>query len=88
MLSPRSRRLRRITQTEALIILAIMRKPHPVIVLLDISSTNSSFQAKHCLSFLAFAFAKCKISQFFPDAANEAGGAWHACMTSALRANI
>ena len=30
----RSRRLRRITQTEALIILAIMRKPNPIIVLL------------------------------------------------------
>ena len=32
----RSRRLRRITQTEALIILAIMRKPNPIIVLLCI----------------------------------------------------
>ena len=30
----RSRRLRPITQTEALIILAIMRKPNPIIVLL------------------------------------------------------
>ena len=32
----RSRRLRRITQTEALIIIAIMRKPNPIIVLLFI----------------------------------------------------
>ena len=32
----RSRRLRRITQTEALIIIAIMRKPNPIIVLLCI----------------------------------------------------
>ena len=44
-------RLRRITQTKALIILAIMRKPNPIIVLLNISSTNSSFQAKHCILF-------------------------------------
>ena len=36
----RSRRLRRITQTEALIILAIMRKPNPIIVLLCIYLRN------------------------------------------------
>ena len=36
----RSRRLRQITQTEALIILAIMRKPNPIIVLLCIYLSN------------------------------------------------
>ena len=36
----RSRRLRRITQTEALIIIAIMRKPNPIIVLLCILINN------------------------------------------------
>ena len=46
-----SRRLRRITQTEALIILAIMRKPNPIIVLLciylskySICSLNMKYQ--------------------------------------------
>ena len=38
----RSRRLRRITQTEALIILAIMRKPNPTIVLLCIYLSKCS----------------------------------------------
>ena len=38
----RSRRLRRITQTEALIILAIMRKPNPIIVLLCIYLSKCS----------------------------------------------
>ena len=38
----RSRRLRRITQTEALIILAIMRKPNPIIVLLYIYLSKCS----------------------------------------------
>ena len=38
----RSRRLRRITQTEALIILAIMRKPNPIIVLLCIDLSKCS----------------------------------------------
>ena len=38
----RSRRLRRITQTEALIILAIMRKPNPIIVLLCIFLSKCS----------------------------------------------
>ena len=38
----RSRRLRRITQTEALIILAIMWKPNPIIVLLCIYLSKSS----------------------------------------------
>ena len=38
----RSRRLRRITQTEALIILAIMRKPNPIIVLLSIYLSKCS----------------------------------------------
>ena len=37
-----SRRLRRITQTEALIILAIMRKPNPIIVLLCIYLSKCS----------------------------------------------
>ena len=37
----RSRRLRRITQTEALIILAIMRKPNTIIVLLCIHLSTS-----------------------------------------------
>ena len=38
----RSQRLRRITQTEALIILAIMRKPNPIIVLLCIFLSKCS----------------------------------------------
>ena len=38
----RSRRLRRITQTEALIILAIMRKPNPIIALLCIYLSKCS----------------------------------------------
>ena len=38
----RSRRLRRITQTEALIILAIMRKANPIIVLLYIYLSKCS----------------------------------------------
>ena len=38
----RSRRLRRITQIEALIILAIMRKPNPIIVLLCIYLSKCS----------------------------------------------
>ena len=41
----RSRRLRRITQTEALIILAIMRKPNPIIVLLCIYLSNVKTRA-------------------------------------------
>ena len=40
--SCRSRTLRRITQTEVLIILAIMRKPNPIIVLLCISLSKCS----------------------------------------------
>ena len=31
-------------------------QPHSIIVLLDISSTNSSFQAKHCILFFSFLF--------------------------------
>ena len=38
----RSRRLRRITQTEVLIIIAIMRKPNPIIVLLCIFLSKCS----------------------------------------------
>ena len=43
----RSRRLRPITQTEALIILAIMRKPNPIIVLLCIYLSNCKDKSVH-----------------------------------------
>ena len=51
-------RLRQIAQTEAMIIPAIMRKPNPIIVLLDISSMNSSFRAKTLHSFFSFCLCK------------------------------
>jgi hypothetical protein len=41
----RSRRLRWITQTEALIILDIMRKPNPIIVLLYIQKQDAKNNA-------------------------------------------
>ena len=61
----RSRRLRRITQTEALIILAIMRKPNPIIVLLCIYLSKCSmcslnkkyhplFELLHKTAFLSY----------------------------------
>ena len=61
----RSQRLRRITQTEALIILAIIRKPNPIIVLLCIYLSKCSmcslnkkyhplFELLHKTAFLSF----------------------------------
>ena len=50
----RSRRLTQITQTEALVIIAIMRKPNPIIVLLgkrtDSSISLDERQIKECFS--------------------------------------